>query len=295
MNSDIKKELQEEVGKAFKELRRLKGLTQGELGNRKIISDYENGKKGISFSETLILLDTLNATADELIHYIDDENFSVRERLSWEMSNYIGRKNIEGLTKIKNQAAYYYQEHGSEFFKHHIAMSEANIIIHQTTNDYEKARREISSIRTYLADLKHFFYNDLILLAQCLFIFDIDTSIKLVEKGLQFIKNDYDFYKHRKIGASLALNAALYALDFPNYVHFSLEYANFASKLAIAQSDLKLDLMSKAIAEIAAFKVGNGTFNQEALKSYLTIYKTMEWHTNYDSLKSFIQKQGINL
>jgi len=82
--------LEKNIGTALKELRKLRGLNQGELGNRKIISDYETGKRSIRFDELLLILDKMNATPEELIYYIDDENFSVRDRLSLDMAEFTG-------------------------------------------------------------------------------------------------------------------------------------------------------------------------------------------------------------
>jgi len=174
-------------------------------------------------------------------------------------------------------------------------MAKANISLLSTTNNYVKAREELTLIKEYLSNLNVYFFNDLLLLSQCLYLFDIDTSIQLVEKSLEAVKNNYDFYKDKKIGLSLVINIAIYALDFDDYFHYSLDYSAYAKKMALSQNDMMGSLFAEVISQIASFKIGDGTFSKEKLVRTLDICKTLEWHTNYDSFKNFIIKHGINL
>ena len=297
MDNEIhsKKDLSINIGSALRELRKLRGFKQGDLGNRKIISEYESGRKSIRFDELLLILDKMNATIEELIYYIDDENFSVRERLSLEMATCLDRNNIKGLERIVKQATYYYNTTKSKFFYDHIAMAKANISLLSTTNDYMKARKELEPIKIYLLNLKIFFFNDLILLSQCLYIFDIDTSINLVEKAMETVKNHHEFYKDKKVGLSLVMNTAIYALDFDDYLHFSLDYSAYAKKLTISQNDMMGSLFAEIVSQIASFKLGDGTFSKEKLRNSLNICKILDWHSNYDTMKEFIQKHGIDI
>jgi len=286
-------------GSALREVRSRKDLVQEEffqqLGNRKKLGAYENGEKSIPFEELIVLLNNQNASLDEFIYLMDNEYISTREILAFDLSREIGRLNIAGLKKVHSQALQYNEEQHADYFLHIAALAKANIVLLETNSDFKKARKEVTLIREYLENAKCFFFYDLILLSQCLFLFEIKLAFQLVKKALDYIDEHYEFYKYKVVPVTLTLGLAIYALDFPDYFRHSLELSKKAETLSIEKNYLDIAIRAKIVQQISCFKIGNGLYNQDELVNYLNILKTVGWLTDYNYNKDFIEKHGISL
>ncbi|MCL1950542.1 MAG: hypothetical protein FWF59_12490 [Turicibacter sp.] len=296
---EILANLRESIGLSIKEIRKRKKLTQEEfiqdLGSRRQLGIYEGGKKSMPLEELLVLLNERNISTEEFFYLMDNEHISIREILSLDLSWNIARRNLDGLKKIKKKALNLYETQGTVFFLHTAAMAQANITLLNTNNDYEAARKEITSVKEYLLTSNSFFFYDLILLSQCLFLFEIKDALSLVKKGVTTLDEHYDFYKHKLVGTALILNLAIYALDFPEYLRYSLEYSKKAEQSSIDQNSLAGSVLSQIIYQVACFKIGNGLYDYGRLVELLEIYKTCGWLTDYEQNKVFIEKHGIRL
>ena len=79
-----KRELNKELGKRIRQLRRAKDMTQLELGkamgiSHAAISDMERGKTKITFEALFEITNILNTTISEILYITEIENIELRK------------------------------------------------------------------------------------------------------------------------------------------------------------------------------------------------------------------------
>jgi len=298
MKEDIY-DIREDLGLVLQTLRKKKGMTQQDLCDeylsRTQISNIEKGKQSTTFEKILYFLDKLNLTYDELMFFMDDDYHTSKNGVLLEISKFAMAGNKNGLKKLSRKSEDLFIKYNVNFFRFCSQMAEARLILLETGNDFEKARGILEPIKDYLVKLEALNYNDLTLIGETLYIFDIDTSIILVEKALRTINENYAFYKHLVIGGGLSLNMALYALEFPDKWHLSLDYAQKAMDLSTTSTYLSTTLKAKIAYQIASYKLNNGKYDADIIKKCLEAFKLAEWNSQHQQIVQFLQKHGIEM
>jgi len=291
-------DIKEELGRALQKIRKEKGITQQELSDdylsRPQVSNIEKAKQSTTFEKIIYFLDKLNVTPEEFIYHIDDDYHAVKDSMLIEISKFASAGDITALNRLKNKSQNIYQEYKVPFFLFLTCLSEARISLIENEGKYDMARKKLAPLKEYLLSLKNYSYNDLTFIGESVYIFDIETSKFLVDKALTTINNHYNFYRHRIIGGAIALNMALYSLDFPEQLQYSLDYSLKAIELSTTSTHLSTTLKAKIAYQIACFKSGNGRYNASIIEECLRVFKLAEWHSQHTQIIQFLKQHHLN-
>lgn len=291
--------MKENIGKTIHKIRINKGMKQKDLKDNTIsisqISNIEKGLQTPSAEKFIVLLGKLNATYDEFIYLMENEYLTTKTTMENQLAEFVKRQNVNGLKKLAKEAADSFAQYGDIYFHHIELKSLAMIEVILGNNEYQSAREYLHPIKEYLDNIDEWGRYEMRLIGNCLFMFDVDTAISLGEKALNFIEKNYSFYKNENIAGVLLTNLAVYTLDYSQYHHLALKYTQLSISLATTTNDATRVLRSNIIYQVACYKMGNGLYNEEKLKSLIKTFELLEWQNEYLELQKFVQKSGISL
>jgi len=290
-------DIKEDLGRTLKSIRNEKGFTQGKLSDKILsrpqISNIESGKQSTTFENVIYFMDKLNITYEELLFRMDDDYHTSKERTFLDISKYANAGDTKGLERLKRQSEESYLQFKVPYFLFLKCIAEARIILLNNMIDFEPARKVLKPVKDYLETVKTFSYQDFLFIAESLYIFDIETSKKLVDRALAVIDDNHAFYRNKKIGGAITLNMALYALDFPDKLRYALDYSLKSMELSTSSTHLSTTLKAKITYQIACYKLGNGRYNVNVIRDCLNIYQVAEWHGQHKQITQFLDKHHI--
>lgn len=220
-----------EIGQVIKKIRTNKNITQQSLADaidmtRPYIARIESGKNSISSDKLTKILDYCNVSYNEFFYIKNDYKKSSKMNDYNDVLKLYYEKNIEEISKIKNEVGKKYEENGDIFLRH------LYILCHCMENDLDvnKINKEyIKEMADYLLSIDDWCYHELVLLNNFLFLFPPSTAFLMSKNLLKYA----DKYK--------ALNSDTKILSFLffNLLELSIKYEEFQNSKILLNATKK--------------------------------------------------------
>lgn len=229
-----------------------------------MLSKIESDDQKLTASDLIKVLNRLCVTFDEFCLFTEDEHVKARAI----SRHYVDELNAnpsrlqEGVEKMDA----YYEKFKDIYFYHISCLLKAKHVLFTTHHDYEKARQALAPIADYLFSTENWFYYELSLFSNVLYLYSPKQAIDEGKSVLKKMNEQYERFKNYDITRSLLINLTIYSLDEQQYMQ-SLE---FSSKvLAFPQSTNYLyDILLAKIIIIESLIFFNG-YSPMPLSSYL--------------------------
>ena len=285
-----------EIGQRLKKIRENKNFTQKEIGRKHLtsaqMSKIEHGDQKIYATDLIKILNNLFVSYDEFCLFSNDEHLKARRKAKFYCAELTQNGNpkqlLDGISKLK----YWYKEFDDIYFQHLQCLLEATHCLFTTNNDYEKAREFLNPISDYLISRGDWFYYELSLFTNILYLYPPESAIAEGKDVLKKIQKQYERFADYNITRSLLINLAIYSLDDSQYY----EALNFTNQvLAFPHStDYLYDvLLAKIIKQIACFKLRLNEFDKDYLHQLVDTLKTLNLHDIHKQVKKFLEKHDL--
>lgn len=289
--------MKNKIGKTINQLRLNKGFKLKTLCNDGLsisqLSNIENGEKMPSADKFIKIINKLNVRYDEFILLMNDEYLEAKITMEKRLTESVKLQNTYNLKKLANEALIYYNNYDDVYFRHIELMSLAVLKLIQSNNDYNSARTYLQPIKDYLSSIEEWNYYELTLICNCLFMFEIDDAIFFGERALHSIEGNYSLYRNEEISCILLINLAIYSLDYSRFYPLALKYSQMSEELAYTSHHATKALHAKIIRQLAYFKLENGKFDKNYLRSLIDTFKLLNWDEEYQRTQKFINKHGV--
>ncbi|MBF2389863.1 helix-turn-helix transcriptional regulator [Listeria seeligeri] len=205
------------IGEALSEIRKIKGLTQHDIATenltRSSITKIETNKMNPSYEKIMIFCKRMGVTLSEVIYYQKDRNVSEQEMLFYEFRNLKLSVYEDPLNVlIKKMEEYLQREEDSMIFELHAIL--VGLKIFSETNDIELAKKEVDFIWKRLEKQDYWFEFDVLIIANIIYIFDLDTLIRVGEKILLEIDRNKYLINYNRLKIVLMFNIALFLKSY---------------------------------------------------------------------------------
>ncbi|MBC1506309.1 helix-turn-helix transcriptional regulator [Listeria sp. FSL L7-1509] len=199
------------IGETLSEIRKIKGLTQNEIATddltRSSITKIENNKMNPSYEKIMIFCNKLGITLSEVIYYQKNRNVSEQEMLFYEFRNLKLSVYEDALNRlIKKMEEYLTRENDNMIFELRAIL--VGLKTFADTNDIELAKKEVDFIWKRLEKQDYWFEFDVLIIANIIYIFDLDTLIRVGEKILLEIDRNKYLINYNRLKIVLVFNIA---------------------------------------------------------------------------------------
>ncbi|EIY6893214.1 helix-turn-helix domain-containing protein [Listeria seeligeri] len=226
--------MKKKIGEALSEIRKIKGLTQNDIATenltRSSITKIETNKMNPSYEKIMIFCKRMGVTLSEVIYYQKDRNVSEQEMLFYEFRNLKLSVYEDPLNElIKKMEEYLQREDDSMIFELRAIL--VGLKIFSETNDIELAKKEVDFIWKRLEKQDYWFEFDVLIIANIIYIFDLDTLIRVGEKILLEIDRNKYLINYNRLKIVLMFNIALFLKSYDRmdlvekYLIRGIEYA----------------------------------------------------------------------
>ncbi|MBF2523935.1 helix-turn-helix domain-containing protein [Listeria seeligeri] len=222
------------IGRALRDIRKIKGMTQNDIATenltRSSITKIETNKMNPSYEKIMIFCKRMGVTLSEVIYYQKDRNVSEQEMLFYEFRNLKLSVYEDPLNElIKKMEEYLQREDDSMIFELRAIL--VGLKIFSETNDIELAKKEVDFIWKRLEKQDYWFEFDVLIIANIIYIFDLDTLIRVGEKILLEIDRNKYLINYNRLKIVLMFNIALFLKSYDRmdlvekYLIRGIEYA----------------------------------------------------------------------
>ena len=264
----------EEYGKILKRIRLEKGLTQKELSagilSRSHLSELENGNYYCSFDKFLQLLRKLNVSLHEFDLYLKESIYQEDFRRKIKIEAAVNAHDIAEMKRLL--AEFPIVDEKNVRMRHEKLLLEALIEYHQNHQIMNLTRYQ--EILDYLSKVSEWGMYELNLLANFLFIFDIDTLPLITQQIYKKAnkKNASDEYTY------------LYLRLLINLSDFYLKNLDYQTCQEIAQQAIAIAYQKNNLFELTLAKI----------HFYLAdILKTQKIHPNLTLYRQYLESIGL--
>lgn len=275
-----------EIGQVIKKIRTNKNITQQSLANaigmtRPYIARIESGKNSISSDKLTEILDYCNVTYNEFFYIKNDYKKESKMNAYNDVIKLFYEKNIEEISKIKNEAEKKYQENGDIFLRH------LYILCHCMENDLDvnKINKEyVKEMADYLLSIDDWCYHELVVLNNFLFLFPPATALLMSKNLLKYAEKYKELNSDTKVLSYLIFN--LLELSIKNNDFQSAKMLLNATKAYTIKNteffELTLSLFYEGMLNIVDDSIMEGI---EKCNKSLDIFKTLSNEYFYTKLK----------
>lgn len=275
-----------EIGQVIKKIRTNKNITQQSLANaigmtRPYIARIESGKNSISSDKLTEILDYCNVTYNEFFYIKNDYKKESKMNAYNDVIKLFYEKNIEEISKIKNEAEKKYQENGDIFLRH------LYILCHCMENDLDvnKINKEyVKEMADYLLSIDDWCYHELVVLNNFLFLFPPATALLMSKNLLKYAEKYKELNSDTKVLSYLIFN--LLELSIKNNDFQSAKMLLKATKAYTIKNteffELTLSLFYEGMLNIVDDSIMEGI---EKCNKSLDIFKTLGNEYFYTKLK----------
>lgn len=275
-----------EIGQVIKKIRTNKNITQQSLANaigmtRPYIARIESGKNSISSDKLTEILDYCNVTYNEFFYIKNDYKKESKMNAYNDVIKLFYEKNIEEISKIKNEAEKKYQENGDIFLRH------LYILCHCMENDLDvnKINKEyVKEMADYLLSIDDWCYHELVVLNNFLFLFPPATALLMSKNLLKYAEKYKELNSDTKVLSYLIFN--LLELSIKNNDFQSAKMLLKATKAYTIKNteffELTLSLFYEGMLNIVDDSIMEGI---EKCNKSLDIFKTLSNEYFYTKLK----------
>ncbi|WP_102694170.1 helix-turn-helix domain-containing protein [Rummeliibacillus pycnus] len=197
-----------EIGQVIKKIRTNKNITQQSLANaigmtRPYIARIESGKNSISSDKLTEILDYCNVSYNEFFYMKNDYKKESKMNDYNKVIKLYYEKNMEGISKIKDEAKRKYEENNDIFLRH------LYILCHCMENDLDvnKIDKEYTQeITDYLLSIDDWCYYELVVLNNFLFLFSPAPALLMSKNLLKYAEKYKELNSDTKVLSYLLFN-----------------------------------------------------------------------------------------
>lgn len=288
--------MKKHIGNILRDVRKQKNLVLTDLKIDNLstsqLSNIENKGSTPAADKFIHILSRLNMKYDEFVYLLEDEYLEAKASLGDKFVEASQAQNEDALVNFIELAHSYSEKYQDFYFNHLKLIAQADLELLKSNNNYNSARIYLIPIQKYLGQIEIWSYYEFSLLSNSLFLYDIDDAIALGNLALKSIEKNYQFYRNKDIASSLLNNLAIYSLDFPQHLSFSLKCSIMSEELGFTSHNVSSTLYAQIIRQLAYYKLKNGKFDIEHLKALLLIFQTLGWKQEYISLCKFVEKHS---
>ena len=290
--------LMKELGAVFAKARQNKNLTQADLIEKGIsaslLSNLERGVHKLSAENFIRLMNKLNLTYDEVILLSDSDYHQKRLQLERSFSEAAKHRNKKKLKSVERLSEEMFNEFHDIFFDHLRLMARAWLEVMDCNNEHSAAQQILNPIKNYLEQVKIWGFYEMRLASQCLNMFTIEEALTLGTKLLKVMADNSDFYRNQTFSAVLLSNLTIYALDHDRSFE-AISYAQQSISLASINRDATRSIQGEILLQLAYYKEENNFYREKKLKHFLGVLESLGWESEYENIKEYIQKHGIDI
>ncbi|EAF3881154.1 Rgg/GadR/MutR family transcriptional regulator [Listeria monocytogenes] len=234
------------IGEALRDIRKIKGMTQNDVMTKKLtrssIAKIETNKVNPSYTTITTFANQLGVSLEEVLYYQNNYSISEKEKLIYEFRNLKLSTYDDPLSNLITKMNIYLKKHYEIQIVELKAVLEASRIF-TLTDDIEQARKKVEFIWDRLEKQDEWFYFDVLLLSNIIYMFESDILIDVGKKIMKEIeKFTYNIHSLRlKMGISL--NLALF-LKFAEKMDFAIEFIEIGLDLAKQNEDLVVQYLA---------------------------------------------------
>jgi len=286
------------LGKTIKFLREEKGFSQKyiakDIFKSSQISKIENDDQKITADNFIKLLYRLSITFDEFCFFTKNKHISARVKTRSYVAELGQNGNPSQLKEGIKKMDEYHEEFKDVYFKHMCCVLKATYILSTTDNDYEKARKELTPITEYLISTENWFYYELALFTNILYLYSPPTAISEGNRVLKKINEHYERFKDYDITRSLLINLAIYSLDEKLYMQ-SFEFSSKVLALPQSTDHLYDILLAKIVNQVACFRLRSSEYSINYLSNLIDTLKVLSLDAIHKQVLDFVTKHDIRL
>ena len=284
------------IGRTLKFIREEKCFSQKYVANAIFspsqFSKIESDDQNLTAENLIKLLNRLCVTFDEFCLFTEDDHIKARVQSKHYVAElYANQSQLqEGIEKMD----IYYEKFKDVYFYHISCLLKAMHTLLATNNDYEKARKELAPVADYLASTGNWFYYELSLFTNVLYLYPRKTAISEGKSALKKINEQYERFKDYDITRSLLINLAIYSLDEKQYMQ-SLEFSCKILAFPPSTNYLYDALLAKIVSQVAYYKLNSVEYDKQYLSSLINNFKFSRLDNIYKQALDFASKHGISL
>lgn len=266
------------IGEALRDIRKIKGMTQNEIVTKKLtrssIAKIETNKVNPSYTTITTFANQLGVSLEEVLYFQNNYSVSKKERLIYEFRNLRISSYENPITDLIREMNVYLNEQYDIQIAELKAVLEASVIF-TSTDDINQSREKVNFIWERLERQDEWFYFDILLLSNIIYVFENDILIDISKKIMKEMEKFTFTVSSRRLKMSLVLNLGLF-LKFANKMDLAIEFIEMGIDLAKQNEDLVIEYL--AYYRKAEYLLYRGNY-EEANKIYnksVEFYKFIE-------------------
>lgn|GEM_PF-2037690 len=293
------------IGEVLKKIRESKGLDRSEvigdfLGTSSL-SRIESGKQVPATDNFFGILSYLNVDVHEFCYLISGSDICYRTVLDSQIRKAFRLRDMDEMKRLKKEVEELYEVSGMPYFLHAKILLTAQILYKKNGFDAEKTRailgeENIGIIRDYLKKIDEWYFYEVRLAGNLLFLFDMGEALKLSEKAIASIDKNYLRFKEEEITEGILINLTLRILeesDDKEHLLTARSYVTRVSGLPKSTRVLSSRVHAKILEEVINFKLDNGQFNKNHLVHLINWFALVDMGEVNQELRVLIKKHGI--
>ncbi|WP_270994228.1 helix-turn-helix domain-containing protein [Listeria seeligeri] len=266
------------IGEALRDIRKIKGMTQNEIVTKKLtrssIAKIETNKVNPSYTTITTFANQLGVSLEEVLYFQNNYSVSKKERLIYEFRNLRISSYENPINDLIREMNVYLNEQYDIQIAELKAVLEASVIF-TSTDDINQSREKVNFIWERLERQDEWFYFDILLLSNIIYVFENDILIDISKKIMKEMEKFTFTVSSRRLKMSLVLNLGLF-LKFANKMDLAIEFIETGIDLAKQNEDLVIEYL--AYYRKAEYLLYRGNY-EEANKIYnksVEFYKFIE-------------------
>ncbi|MBC1534020.1 helix-turn-helix domain-containing protein [Listeria seeligeri] len=280
------------IGRALRDIRKIKGMTQNDIVTtnltRSSIAKIETDKVNPSYGTITTFANQLGVSLEEVLYYQNNYMIPEKEKIIYEFRNLRLSSYDNPIIILIEKIDLYLEKYKDIQIIELKAVLEASQIFTLTDN-VELARKKVDFIWERLEKQDEWFYFDVLLLSNIIYVFDseiiVDVGMKIMKEIEKFSYN----VQSKRLKMSIALNLGLF-LKIADKMDLAIEFIEMGIELAKQNEDLVVEYL--AYYRKSEFLLYKGHF-KEAEKLYNKSVQFYEFIGNQIMLKD-IKNDWLN-
>ncbi|EEO3273129.1 TPA: helix-turn-helix domain-containing protein [Listeria monocytogenes] len=234
------------IGEALRDIRKIKGMTQNDVMTKKLtrssIAKIETNKVNPSYTTITTFANQLGVSLEEVLYFQNNYSVSEKERLIYEFRNLRISSYENPITDLIKKMDVYLNEQYDIQIAELKAVLEASWIFTRT-DDINQSREKVNFIWERLEKQDEWFYFDILLLSNIIYVFESDILIDISKKIMKEMEKFTYTVSSRRLKMSLVLNLGLF-LKFANKMDLAIEFIEMGIDLAKQNEDLVIEYLA---------------------------------------------------
>ncbi|HAA5650176.1 TPA_asm: transcriptional regulator [Listeria monocytogenes] len=234
------------IGEALRDIRKIKGMTQNDVMTKKLtrssIAKIETNKVNPSYTTITTFANQLGVSLEEVLYFQNNYSVSEKERLIYEFRNLRISSYENPITDLIKKMDVYLNEQYDIQIAELKAVLEASWIFTRT-DDINQSREKVNFIWERLEKQDEWFYFDILLLSNIIYVFESDILIDISKKIIKEMEKFTYTVSSRRLKMSLVLNLGLF-LKFANKMDLAIEFIEMGIDLAKQNEDLVIEYLA---------------------------------------------------